>query len=155
MLSKIHIQISCSCPLKLLSGTRAHLLPRWEEEGGLGLLGEVRRGTESLMWLPEGITNALRASNLIAWCLNQSLFLEGSWQMSDFFWLSFLNILILNLSLFDAVVSSSCMHKARRRRPYSVWSFVFHCYRRKSAWKCDIQGTQTQLSDALLFLLCL
>lgn len=52
MLSKIHVQILCNCPLKLLSDTtgyRAHLLQRPEEDGGLGLLGGVRRGTESLV----------------------------------------------------------------------------------------------------------
>lgn len=106
-----------------------------EEEGGLGLLGGVRRGTESLVWLPAGIPNAFRAWSLIAWCLTQSLFLKGSWQTNDLFYLSFLNILILSL-LFDAVGSSSCMQKARRR-----------------AWQCIIQGTQKQLFDRLLFLL--
>lgn len=69
--------------LKLLSGTLGHRgqLQREEEEeeeGGLGLLGGVRQGTESLAWLPVGIPNAFRASSLIAWCLTQSLFLKGS-----------------------------------------------------------------------------
>lgn len=123
---------------KLLSGTMGHRaqLQRQEEEGGLGLLGGVRQGTESLAWLPVGIPNAFRAWSLIAWCLTQSLFLKGSWQTNDFFFqLSFLNILILSL-LFDAVRSSSCMQKARRR-----------------AWKCIIQGTQKQLFDRLLLFL--
>lgn len=72
---------------KLLSGTMGHRaqLQRQEEEGGLGLLGGVRQGTESLAWLPVGIPNAFRAWSLIAWCLTQSLFLKGSWQTNDFF----------------------------------------------------------------------
>lgn len=56
-------------------------------------------GSRKPRWLPGGTTNASRA-----WCLTQSLFLGGSWQTSDFFWFSLLNVTGFNSAVWRGAV---------------------------------------------------
>lgn len=89
MLLKIDVQISCNCPLSCWVVARDPepiFFRERRRKVAWVYWGWVRWGTESLVWLLQGITNAFRAWSLVAWCLTQPLFLGVDRWVISFSW---------------------------------------------------------------------